>query len=240
MLLASNLGMKISYFNHLIARPKSKYFILGLILLSVPENVLATTITVKKIKGQQAVVEMSSSLEVGKTYNLESEGITLKTDFSTQFKSRLNSISLGAQLNLISGTKTLENTFVLNGKYGWNHSSFEFGPVINLEIYDKGFGTSTDYLLGLYYDYNIKENKSPTDLIYGPTVQFALGNKNYNAGGSSQISQLQAGGFTSWFINSSPVALRFELNYLTRKVISSNAENTLSGFNSQMYLVYYY
>ncbi|MBC7459051.1 MAG: hypothetical protein H7235_12275, partial [Bdellovibrionaceae bacterium] len=111
----------------------------------------ATTIIIKKIKGNSAVIEMSSALEAGKTYSLESDAITLQTDYSTQFKSRFNSVSLGLDVNLISGNKVVDNLAAFKMRYGWNHRSFEFGPIINIEVYDKGFGTNTDYLIGGYF-----------------------------------------------------------------------------------------
>ncbi len=201
---------------------------------------LAATITIKKVKGNSAVIEMSSPLEAGKTYNLESDALTLQTDYSNQFKSRLNSISLGLDVNLMSGNKVTDNTAAFKGRYGWNHRNFEFGPLVSVEVYDKGFGTNTDYMIGGYFDYNSIDNKAPRDLIYGPTVQLFLGNRSFDSGGSAQITQGNLGGFMTWFINGSPVALRTEATYLYRRVNSSTSETTLSGVTAQMYLMYYY
>lgn len=200
----------------------------------------ATSITVKKIKGSQAVVEMSTPLEAGKTYNLETESLTLETNYSTQFKSRSNSVSLGFDLNFLNGPKTLDNNISFFAKYGWNHISFEFGPVLRASMYDKGFGTNISYLVGGYFDYNYADNKSPRDLVYGASVQAALGNKNYDSGGSAQLTYGQVALFLSWFINNSPVVLRTELGYQITKVTSAAAENTLSGVASQVYLMYYF
>lgn len=213
---------------------------LFLAFLTLPLGLQATTITVKKVKGNSAVIEMSSPLEAGKSYSLEGDAITLQTDYSTQFKSRFNSISLGLDVNMISGNKVVDNTAAFKMRYGWNHRSFEFGPIVNIEVYDKGFGTNTDYLLGGYFDYNYTDNKAPRDLIYGPTMQLLLGNRSFDTGGSAQITQAQLGGFITWFINESPVALRSEATYLYRRVNASSAETTLSGFTTQIYLMYYF
>jgi hypothetical protein len=211
-----------------------------LAFMILPLSSQATTITIKKVKGNSAVIEMSSPLEAGKTYNLEADALTLQTDYSSQFKSRSNSVSLGLDVNLVSGNKVVDNTAAFKMRYGWNHRSFEFGPIVNIEIYDKGFGTNTDYLFGGYYDYNYNDNKAPRDLVYGPTLQLLLGNRSFDIGGSAQISQAQLGGFLTWFINGSPVALRTEATYLYRRVNASAAETTLSGFTTQMYLMYYF
>jgi hypothetical protein len=211
-----------------------------LMILICPHLAQAITITVKKVKGNSAVIEMSAPLEMGKTYNLESDAMTLTTDYSTQFKSRLNSISLGLNVNIMSGTKVVDNLAAFKGRYGWNHRTFEFGPTVDISIYDKGFGTNTDYLVGLYYDYNVGENKAPRDWVYGPTMQLALGNRNYDTGGSAQVTQAQLGGFMTWFINSSPVALRSEATYLYRRINNTANETTLNGFTAQLYLMYYY
>ncbi len=221
----------------LSTRPWSILFLFTLIL---PHLARATTITVKKTKGNSAVVEMSSPLETGKTYSLESDTMTLQTDYAAQFKSRSNSVSLGLDINLINGNKVVDNTAAFNMRYGWNHRTFEYGALVNVELYDKGFGTNTEYLLGGYFDYNYTENKAPRDLIYGPTVQLSLGNRAFAAGGSAQITQGQLGGFLTWYINSSPVALRTEAAYLYRRVNSSDTETTLSGFTAQFYLMYYF
>ena len=214
--------------------------ILFLFTLILPLFSRATTITVKKVKGNSAVIEMSSSLEAGKTYSLESDAMTLQTDYSTQFRSRLNSVSLGLDINFMNGNKLVDNTAAFKMRYGWNHRTFEFGALINIELYDKGFGTNTDYLFGGYFDYNYIENKAPRDLIYGPTMQLSLGNRTFAAGDSAQITQGQIGGFVTWYINSSPVALRTEATYLYRRVNSSAAETNLSGFTAQLYLMYYF
>lgn len=207
---------------------------------TLPLALQATTITIKKVKGNSAVIEMSSPLETGKTYSLESDAITLQTDYGNQFKSRFNSVSLGLDINMISGNKVVDNEAAFKMRYGWNHRSFEFGPVLNIEIYDKGFGTNTDYLLGGYFDYNYTDNKAPRDLIYGPTAQLLLGNRSFDTGGSAQITQAQIGGFITWFINETPVALRSEASYVYRRVNSSSTETNLSGFSAQIYLMYYF
>lgn len=200
----------------------------------------SSSITVKKIRGKQAIVELNAPLEEGKTYQIETEKITLETDFSEQFKSRYNSISIGADLSFFSGTKTLDNNFSFIGKYGWNYTNFEFGPVVNLQVYDKGFGTSTTYLLGGYFDYNYIPNKAPCELIFGPSVQLLLGNRTFETGGSAQLSQAQLSLFLTWYINNSPLALKSELGYQIRRVTSSTGENDLSGVVSQIYMAYYF
>ncbi len=211
-----------------------------LVLLLTSQLSHGASITIKRIKGNQAVIEMNSPLEVGKTYNLETEALTLQTDYSTQYKSRINAISFGAQVNLVSGNKTLENNVLFTGRYGWNHSRFEFGPTVTLDISDTGFGTNTSYLIGGYYDYNYVENRNPRDLIYGPSAQFALGNNNYSGGGSSQITQFQVGGFLTWFVNNSPLALKTEIGYLYKKVTAAASDTTLSGVRGQLFFCYYY
>lgn len=201
---------------------------------------LASTITVKKVKGNSAVIEMSSALEVGKTYNLEGDTLTVQTDYTSQFKSRFNSVSLGLDLSMINANKVVDNSASFKARYGWNHRSFEFGPVINLSLYDKGFGTNTDYLVGAFLDYNLIDNKAPRDLIYGTILQIMLGNRAFDTGGSAQVTQGSLGGFVTWFINNSPVALRSEVSYLYRRVNSSSSETTLNGLTGQVYLIYYF
>ncbi len=179
-------------------------------------------------------------LEAGKTYNLETEKLTLDADFSQAFKSRYNSISLGSDLSFLSGTKTLDNNFSFYGKYGWNHTTFEFGPVLQLHIYDKGFGMNTTYLIGGYFDYNYTPNRAPREWIFGPSVQVSLGNRNFEAGGSAQLTQAKLSAFLTWYINNSPVALKTELGYQIQRVSSASDENDLTGVASQIYLTYYF
>lgn len=214
-----------------------------IVFISLPSYSFADSFVVKKVKGKQAVIESTTELQEGKVYNLENDTkdtLAVSVPALSSFKSRYNSISLNIDMSFIKGSKTTENDFNLNARYGWNHTHFEFGPAVILDINNYGFGVNTNYLIGGYFDYNSVPNRSPRDLVYGPSGQFLIGNKNSDSGSRSQLTQIQASGFVTWFINQSPVAIRTEVGYVYKKVNSSSNETNLSGAVGKMFLMYYF
>lgn len=153
--------------------------------------------------------------------------------------SRSRSIAFGLTGDLFSGKSVNENSLTVFTKHGWNFSSFEFGPSLKFNLYDLGFGTNIDYLAGAYLDYNIVDNKPPNSIIYGPTIEFTMGNKNYGSDGRAQLTQLKLGGFLTWFFNSS-FALKSELAIAVKKVNIETSESNLTGVASQIYFDYYF
>lgn len=212
------------------------------ILLFCVSNSYANKVVVKKVKGRQAIIESTENLEVGKTYYLNSDDslVSEPTDFGGEKKSRYNSISLGGQFSFVNGNNVTDNTFSISGRYGWNHSKFEFGPAVNLMGINQGYGMALDYLVGGYVDYNMVQNKYPTQTIYGPSFEMSLGNKQFSEGGSARIFYARASAFITWYINNSAVAIRSEAGYSYKKVTSSQNDTGLSGLSGQFFLLYYF
>lgn len=221
---------------------KNRFLCTALLLLCV-SNSYAKKIVVKKTKGRQAIIESTEALESGKTYYLttdEDAAISTTTDFGTEKKSRYNSISLGGQFSFVNGNNVTDNTFSIAGRYGWNHSKFEFGPSVNLMGTNQGYGMALDYLLGGYFDYNWVQNKYPMQTVYGPSIELSLGNKQFSEGGSARIFYARASAFITWYINNSAVAIRSEAGYSYKKITSSQNDTSLSGLSGQFFLLYYF
>lgn len=202
----------------------------------------ADTFTVKKIKDNHAIIESDIPLEVGKTYTIDSENLVFNEHTSKQanIKSRLNAIHLGAHLQFLNGDSILENTFSINGKYGWNHLVFEFGPQLKIAGADLGSGYNIDSLVGGYFNYNLVKNKFPTDLIYGPSFQLLLGSSQLSGGGSAQLVEATALGFITWFINQTSIALNTEFGWRLKKITSTKSDTMASGLTASLNLVYYF
>lgn len=207
-------------------------------LLSLQSN--AVSFTVKKTKGNQAIIESSSELEDGKTYQIGEADFTMDDSTKVNERSRYNSISFGANMQFLSGSNYQDNAFAIAGRYGWNHQVFEFGPEFKINGEDKGFGYTINYAFGAYFDYNFIPNKYPTQMHYGFTTAIDIGSTQLAAGGNTPVYQFFAGGFLTWYVNNTPVAIRTELDYSVKKITSSQSDTTIGGFIGQMYLQYYF
>lgn len=199
----------------------------------------AVTFTVKKLKGRQAIVESSIPLEVGQTYEIQNDEVAIDT-LSTKNQIRNNSLQLGAQLQSLSGTNIQDNEMSFNGRYGWNFETFEGGPTLTYESVDLGAGTDSTFLVGGYIDYNLTKNKSPNIMIWGPTASVEFGSKQFKAGGSASLLNIDGGGFLTWFMAQSSTALRVDGKYHIQKISTTTTETTLSGFKSNIYLIFYF
>lgn len=153
---------------------------------------------------------------------------------------RDNAIGFGVNAELISAPDVQENSLNVFFKYGMNFTHFEIGPTLKLSFYDYGFGANTDYLGGLYFDYNLVENTSSKDFIYGPTVEIGMGNKNYGSDGRAQITQMKTGGFLTWFLSRSSLAVKAEFGYAQRIINRVGLATTTKGVMSQIYFDYYF
>lgn len=217
---------------------KTKKTIL-LCLILIPLSTNAVTVTVKKIKGRQAIVESSIPLEEGQSYELQNDEVAIDA-LTTKNQIRKNSLQLGAQLQSLTGTNVQQNEMGFSGRYGWNFENFEGGPTLTYESIDLGAGTDSTILVGGFIDYNLTKNKSPNIMIWGPTASVDFGSKQFKAGGSASLLNIDGGGFLTWFMAQSSTALRIDGKYHIQKISTTTTETTLSGFKSNIYLILYF
>lgn len=225
-----------------IFKPKvlASFFLFTSLQLMVLNPAQAQKFKVKKVKGRTALIESSIPLEEGKTYDLQTEAVSSDVNYSNSgFKSRQNSFTLGMDFSYIKGDTVQNNSYNLQARYGWNFSYLEFGVVGELTYLDRGAGSTTNLAAGGYFDYNLVTNRDSKNLIYGPTALVTIGTIQFT-GGSSNVLDLNAGGFLTWFLTQSSVALRLEAFVDVEQVSASTGQTTLTGGGGRGLLVVYF
>lgn len=215
-----------------------------LLLTLSAEPVLAEKIKVKKIKGNQAVIETTTPLEEGQSYELMTEPVSQDVDYkSSVLSSRRNSLTLGGQLDFLRSDLSQRNRFSFQGRYGWNFSTLEVGTFAEMTSQDDGAGATTTILGGGYFDYNFIPNRDPKKMIYGPFALLGIGSTSYpssTAGGSVSTLQMNFGGFMSYFVGNSATALRGEAYAIYQQVNTTAQQSTLTGLGLRGLLVIYF
>lgn len=219
-----------------------KHLIVCLFILIefIPFKSFSSTFTVKKAKGNSAIIESSIPLEEGQTYTLESDQISEDPVYANKNTSRKNSFTLGANFSMIKASELQENIITLEGRYGWNLAKYEFGPIVSLQMVDEGAGFNTLYAIGGYGDYNITPNRNNDTLIFGGTLQATAGNQSTTAGANSQIITIDGGAFLTWFLFKSSTALRTEALFETKKISTDRTNATANGFRGKLFLSFYF
>lgn len=220
-------------------------FILFVIISSVGANqAFAQKIKVKKTRGNQSVIESSVPLEEGQVYDLASDSISQNVDYkSTGLRSRQNSFSIGGSIYSLRGDEYQRNSIALQGRYGWNFSMLEFGPVLAFTSEDLGAGATSEVTAGGYFDYNLIPNRDTKSLVYGVIGLISFGSRQFPAasgGGSATTLDLNAGAFVSWFINSSSLAVRAEGFFDYQQISTTLKQTNVTGFGSRALMVFYF
>lgn len=222
-------------------------FVIISILIFKTQIAFAEKFKVKKVKGNQAIIETSAQLEEGQTYELLSvDKVSQDVDYkSNVLKPRKNSLSLGGELNFLRSDTYQSNNYSVDTRYGWNFSNMELGVRANLVSKDVGAGTTTSVIAGGYFDYNFVANRDPKKLIYGALGALGFGSTSYpggtsGPGGSSTLIELNAGGFITYFIDNSSTALRAETYVIYQQVNTSTSQGNLTGLGGRGLLVFYF
>lgn len=212
-------------------------------ILSATEA-FAQQIKVKKTRGKQAVIESSVPLEEGQVYTLAVEPVSQNVDYrASGFRSRQNSFSIGGSIYVLKGDDYQRNSIALQGRYGWNFSSLEFGGVLGFVSEDLGAGATSEFTGGGYFDYNLVPNRDSKNMVYGLVGVLTFGSRQFPAtsgGGSATTLDLNAGGFLSWFINSSAMAVRLEGFFDYQQVSTTVKQTNVTGFGSRALMVFYF
>lgn len=204
----------------------------------------AEKVTVRKVKGNQAIIESQTPLEEGQTYELVTESVSEDVDYkSGVFKARNNSLTLGTKLDFLKSDTTQSSNYSLQARYGWNFSSLEIGAVLDVTGSDAGAGATTTVLAGGYFDYNVIPNRDPKKVIWGPFVLAGFGSTSYpdtGTGGSSTSLNANLGAFLSYFIGDTSTALRGEAYGTYQQVNTTATKTTLVGGGVRGLLVFYF
>ncbi len=213
-------------------------------LLISPRLSLAEKITVKKVKGNQAVVESTTPLEEGQTYEIGQENISEDVDYkSNVLKTRDNSFTIGTQFSFLKSDTFQATNYSLQLRYGWNFGSLEVGGLLSGEASDVGAGVTSTIGGGAYLDYNFVVNRDPKKVIWGPFALVNFGSTQYPAattGGSSNQLEANVGAFLTYFLGNSSTALRAEGYYIHQQVSTSAVQSTVPGGGFRGLLVLYF
>ena len=221
--------------------PHLSAFVIVLMVFGFTELVHAQKIKVKKVKGRTALIETSTPLEEGQSYDLQTSSISADVNYShSGFKSRKNSFTFGLNFSALKGDLAQENSFSAQGRYGWIFSNLELGLVSDITYIDLGAGATTNFSGGGYFDYNLLTNRDSRGFIYGPFALLSIGSRQFSASGSAGLLTLNGGGFFSYFMNENSLAARIEAYVEHRQINASTGQGSLTGFGSRALLVFYF
>ncbi len=203
-------------------------------------SALAQKITVKKIKGLTALIETTTPLEEGQTYDLQVSSISTDVNYSAQgFKSRQHSLTFGINFSTFSAENLQNTVFNFQARYGWNFSVLEFGLLTQVSYLDEGAGAKTDFAAGGYFDYNLITNRDSRTFIYGPFGLISIGSTQ-KKGGSANLIDVNAGGFISFFPSNGSTAFRLEAFADQQQISSATASTNLLGFGGRGLIILYF
>lgn len=119
--------------------------------------------------------------------------------------------------------------FSIDGFFGWNHMSYEFGPRLKYANASAGGASSSLIAIGGYGDYNIIPNTTAERFVWGGTGLFMIGQESAGGGSGSRM-EFAFGGVGKWtFAPTSTSVLRFELVYDYYKTSAGGANYTVNG-----------
>ncbi|MNL33964.1 hypothetical protein D3C87_1559030 [compost metagenome] len=118
--------------------------------------------------------------------------------------------------------------FSINGKYGWNLGSFEFGPKLQFDSTDDAGAKTSLLAAGAFGDFNLIPNADGENFTYGVGAQAAFGTREASSI-SYSLMDAKLGPFVKWFPYGGTFALRADLLYGYQKLSSSDFDVTESG-----------
>ncbi|MFN3455430.1 MAG: hypothetical protein ACK41T_10765 [Pseudobdellovibrio sp.] len=155
--------------------------ITALTLFFIPALVHAQKAKVLKIQGNKAIVEFQNfKPETGKSYSISEDTQVKKTTTSQ----RKNSVSISG--SLVQATRKTGSSSIsgmqLNAtsRYGINQVTYEYGPIINLNIDNAAANKVTDYSLGAFFEKNVIPNNSQASKVYGYGGELSFGRITVN------------------------------------------------------------
>lgn len=218
-----------------------KKWILFITLISVSGPALAQKIRVKKVKGQQAIIEFSGgSLRPGQAYELAQDDFG---DSGAEFSSRQYVINVGMSLlntKSDAANSTNDTSFTVVGKFGWNFSDFELGPMLSYNSESSGNATVNTIKFGGFGDYNMIPNIAGESFIYGLGAQGSLGQRDAGNNAKVDLMTMSLGPFAKWFPNGGNYGFRVDMLYLYQNRSGAGADVTISGFGAEVgYIAYF-
>ncbi len=203
-----------------------------ILLFSLSTAMADQSIYIKKTKGQSAIIESEKPLIEGKKYRI----IEFDQSTTTEAGDPKNSITLGGDLAIAKANRLQESFFAVEARYGWIDVDYEYGPTFKFESLDQGGGANTKLFIGGYGDYRLYQD----DSHFGLTGQAQYGYFKTNDNTKTNIYNLGAGVFYSWFFHKKTSAFRTEALAESKTIVAYNQKTQALGFNGKIFLVFYY
>jgi hypothetical protein len=220
---------------------KMRKWILLTILLTVSSSSFAQKIKVRRVKGNQAVVEFSGgSLQQGQAYEL------VQDEFSEGSSSlSRRHYSVAAQFNLTNiksdaaGSEN-ETDMSFTARVGWNFGQFEVGPLFSYSSDATGNVTVNVIKGGGWADFNMIPNGPGELFVYGLGGYGSFGQSD-GAGRSLSLMEFGAMPFVKWFPTGADYGFRLDMGYIYQKQSGgTTGDATISGIGSNAGLIAYF
>lgn len=202
------------------------------ILFSTPA--LAQKLTVTKVKGNQAIVNVSGGkLEVGQSIDLSGDEEPDFSEGGSGGGSRAHVIGLSGSLrsaeNDVNGNKITRTLVDFTGSFGWNKQTTEFGLIALLGMTDGNGVNTTKFGGGGFFDFNFTPNRPGNDMIFGLGIQATYASTSGSGVSSSTMAAVPSG-FLKWYALGNSTAIRFDLGYSYAQTEGNGNKVTDSGF----------
>lgn len=188
-----------------------KYLIYIAILSLMPTISEAQKIRVKRIKGNNAVVEFSGSVQEGKTYDIFADDYSENKSVNMSNKKYLlaGSAEISARRD---GDGVSDNHIGIDARAGWNKGEYEFGPLFSFS--STSYNTNSQvFAVGGWYDYNMIANTQGEIFIYGLGGLLAFGMREGDNDIRQDLIRANLGLFMKWFPLGTNVGFRFDGGY---------------------------
>lgn len=204
----------------------------------------AQKIKVRRVKGNQAVVEFSGgTLKQGQAYELvhdEFAEADSSAGGSSNRKYMVNvSFAMSAMKSDAAGSES-ETDMSLAARFGWNFEQFEIGPWFSYNSDSTGKVTVNVMKAGGWADFNLIPNIPGEIFVFGVGGYGAFGQSE---GGTASLSILEFGGgpFVKWFPFATDVGLRADVGYGYQKQSGgTSGDATITGLTSTAGVIAYF
>lgn len=188
----------------------TKFFIPLVALALTSPLAQAQTFNVKKMKGKQAIIQMTSgtftegqSVTVGGGEAMTSSSLS---DSGGSSGSRDNYLGLDFGFTSTKVGTVTATALALAIKYGWNKGSMEYGVLGGFASTSGGVSTST-FSVGGNFDYNFSENRPGVDGVMFVGIEASYGSTS--PGSVTNITLYPSVGY-KWFALGNATAIRFD------------------------------
>jgi hypothetical protein len=224
---------------------------------------VAQIVRVDRIKGKKALVEISEgTLKTGEIYYLSSTPTSTSTsdvpssrtseisEVSSKLSSRDRLIGVTGNVSSLSisggGNSASTTGLLLSGRFGWNFTDHEYGTLGSLTIINGAGNSTSSFLIGGFFDYNLGPNKALEEALPGFGGEAAVGASGVTVaglGGSSTTSAttwyLYPNGFIKWFYQQRSTCLRGDIGLLYQPILT-NPSLMASGLMARLGMIHYF